>query len=65
MKDYTATVTVQVAIRAKDDENAEERAKILADAFGFTFTTDAGKPKTPPAWIGDQELAEVTFVGEA
>lgn len=61
MKDYSVLVSIRVNFTAKDEEQAEERGQIIADATMPRFVSAAGKTLSGPAWVGDsdQESVEV------
>ena len=49
MADYTVTITITHAITAGNEEKAQERADLLAGAYGAA-TIPRGK------WVGDAEV---------
>ena len=55
MKVYSATIKIEVVFQAANDDQAQERAEELADAYEPHFRTPTGKDKAPPAWVGDVE----------
>ena len=55
MKDYSATIRIEVSFQAANDDQAQERADELADAYEARFHTPTGKDKVAPAWVGDEQ----------
>ena len=55
MKDYSATIKIEVSFQAANDDQARERADELADAYEPRFRTPTGKDGKTPAWVGDEQ----------
>ena len=53
MAEYVATVTVNIGFRAKNQEQAEERAQEIVDNIGMA------KEYKLPTWFDDFNLDEV------
>ena len=55
MKDYSATIRIEVSFQAANDEQAQERADELADTYTSRWPTPTGKDGKATAWVGDEQ----------
>ena len=55
MKDYSATIKIEVSFQAANDDQAQERADKLAESYELHFYTPTRKDKFAPAWVGEEQ----------